>query len=108
MNTRTNASTQSSTRLFLDHGVDEAACERFRIEERGVTFDSPWEFPVMAELSICVDFRHPRLGRCRAPVKGVVVGSQRRAGGAYETTVLFCGPADEHMTGGREVMPIAG
>lgn len=82
-------------RLYLDHGVDEAACTKFRVEEHGVTFESPWEFPLMAELSICVDFRHPRKGRCRTPVHGVVVGSARRKDGRFETTVLFFGMAED-------------
>jgi hypothetical protein len=92
MNSRTEV---ISTRLFLDHGADEAHCEQFRLEERGITFASPWEFPLMAELSICLDFKHPRLGRRRTPVQGVVVGSQRKGTGSFETTVLFCGLLDE-------------
>jgi hypothetical protein len=90
MNSRTHAPVPPLPRLFLDHGADEATCERFRIEEHGVTFESPWQFPLMAELSICLDFRHPRFGRCRTPVEGVVVGS-KRLNANYETTVMFFG-----------------
>ena len=82
-------------RLYLDHGTDEAACTKFRVEEHGVTFDSPWEFPLMAELSICVDFQHPRRGRCRAPAHGVVVDSTRTDNGRFETTVLFFGTTED-------------
>ncbi len=95
MNSRTCHSEESPARLFLDHGADEASCEKFRVEERGVTFDSPWEFPLMAELSVCLEYRHPRLGRCRTPVHGVVVGSQRMTCGRYETTLLFFGVGEE-------------
>jgi hypothetical protein len=84
-------------RLYLDHGIDEASCTSFQLQERGVTFDSPWQFPVMAELSICVDYNHPRIGRCRTPVQGVVVESAKVESGRYETTVLFFGMAEESL-----------
>ena len=41
MNTRFEASAPPVTRLFLDHGADEAVCQRFQIEENGATFVSP-------------------------------------------------------------------
>ena len=86
-------------RLYLDHGIDEASCTSFQMEEHGVTFDSPWQFPVMAELSICVDYNHPRMGRRRTPVQGVVVDSAKVADGRYETTVLFFGMAEASLLG---------
>ena len=67
------------------------------MEEHGVTFDSPWQFPIMAELSICVDYKHPRMGRCRTPVQGVVVDSAKVEDGRYETTVLFFGMAEDSL-----------
>jgi hypothetical protein len=93
--------------MFLDHGVDEASCERLRLKEHGMTFDSPWEFPVMAELSICLDYAHPRLGRRRTPMEGVVVGSRRLRGGAYETSVLFFG-MDESRVPAMEMAEVMG
>jgi hypothetical protein len=97
MNSRTTVSDESLMRMYLDHGVDEATCSMFRLEEHGVTFHSPWEFPLMAEMSICVDFRHPERGRCRTPVCGVVVGSSRTGAGRFETTVLFVGATGNEL-----------
>ena len=96
MNSRPSVSCQSRPQLFLDHGIDESACERFCMEEKGVTFESPWAFPLMAELSICVDYRHPRLGQCRTPIRGVVVGTRKLSRGVVETTVLFDDPEERH------------
>jgi hypothetical protein len=79
----------TSTRLFLDHGVDEARCERLQLESHGATFVSPWEFSLFSELSMRVDFPATRPGCGRAPLAGIVVGSRKVRQGLYETTVLF-------------------
>jgi len=100
MNSRTADSEEPLTRLYLDHGLDEASCDHFRLEENGVTFDSPWEFALMAELSMCVDYRDPRQGRCRTPIRGVVVGSAKLRNGRHETTVLFIGETEEQFQSG--------
>ncbi len=106
MNSRTIAPSHPTTRMYLDHGADESQCENFRIGEKGATFDSPWHFPLLAELSICLDYCHPRLGHCRTPVQGVVVGTHRLPEGTYETTVLFLGPPEDRplMMDGHSVL----
>jgi hypothetical protein len=83
------------TRLCLDHGVDESATECLHVEERGATFESPWRFEPLAELMLCLAWSHPRLGRQRTPVTGVVVDSRRTNCGRYETIVLFPDLPDE-------------
>src|SRR5688572_576311 len=79
----------ASTRLCLDHGADESATECLHVEERGATFESPWRFEPLAELLLCLAWSHPRHGRQRTPVTGVVVDSQKTRQGCYETIVLF-------------------
>lgn len=81
--------TPAATRLCLDHGADESATECLHVEERGATFESPWRFEPLAELLLCLAWRHPRLGFQRTPVSGVVVDSRKITHGRYETIVLF-------------------
>lgn len=78
-----------STRLLLDHGADETSAEHIHIEERGLTFESPWEFPAMSELSICLTWHQPRAGARRTPTVGIVLASRKIGVTRYETTVLF-------------------
>jgi hypothetical protein len=59
------------------------------VEERGATFESPWQFEPLAELMLCLAWRHPRLGQQRTPVTGVVVDSRKNPRGRYDTVVLF-------------------
>jgi hypothetical protein len=79
----------AATRLCLEHGTDESATDCLRVEERGVTFESPWQFEPLAELMLCLAWRHPRRGAQRTPVSGVVVDSRKVDRGRYETVVLF-------------------
>jgi hypothetical protein len=91
--------------LFLDHGVDETTCERFCIESHGVTFESPWEFTLLAELCISVDFRDIRRGRRRrTPINGIVVGTRKLSRGVFETVVFFDHTARAHS---REIRSLA-
>ena len=85
----------AATRLCLDHGMDESATDCLHVEERGATFESPWRFEPLAELMLCLAWSHPRFGRQRTPVSGVVVDSRRTTAGKYETIVLFPDLPDE-------------
>ena len=76
-------------RLCLEHGADESATDYLTVEERGATFESPWQFEPLAELVLCLAWRHPRHGFQRTPVNGVVVDSQKTNEGRYQTVVLF-------------------
>ena len=69
--------------------MDESATDCLHVEERGATFESPWRFEPLAELMLCLAGCHPRLGRQRTPLTGVVVDSRRTIDGKYETIVLF-------------------
>src|SRR6476659_9320034 len=79
----------TAARLCLDHGADESATENLRVEERGVTFESPWQFEPLAELLVCLAWRDPGLGLQKTPVTGVVVDSRKITHGKYETVILF-------------------
>ena len=93
---------QRETRLLLDHGADETTCQQFHLGERGVTFESPWRFTPMAEMIVCLAWKHPRLGRQRTPVNGIVLSSRRLGRAKYETTVLFLDLPDDDRTSVRE------
>lgn len=76
-------------RLCLENGLDESSTDRMQFEERGATFESPWEFQLAAELMMCLAWSHPRFGPQRTPVTGVVVQSTKVCDGRYETVVFF-------------------
>jgi hypothetical protein len=80
---------RTTTRLCLEHGTDETSTDSVRVEERGVTFESPWQFEPLAELLLCLAWQHPRLGSQRTPISGIVVDSRRTDDGRFETVVLF-------------------
>ena len=80
---------QAAPRLCLEHGIDEADTDCLHVEERGATFESPWHFEPLAELMLCLAWSHPRLGKRRTPLTGVVVDSRKLTDGWYETIVLF-------------------
>lgn len=92
----------TATRLCLDHGADESATETLRVEERGVTFESPWHFEPLAELLLCLAWRDPRLGFQKTPISGVVVDSRKVNGGRYETVVMFSDLPPDQRAGIRE------
>ena len=73
------------------------------VEDRGVTFESPWEFKPMAELVLCLTWSHPRLGAQRLPMTGVVVASENLGVRRYETTVLFLDSPADQMEQAREL-----
>ena len=93
---------RAATRLCLEHGADETSTDSVRMEERGVTFESPWQFEPLAELLLCVAWQHPRLGNQRTPINGIVVDSRRTNGGTYETVVLFPDLPEDHKLFVRE------
>ena len=56
----------------------------------------------MAEMLICLAWEHPRLGRQRTPVNGIVLSSRRLGRAKYETTILFLDLPDDDRTSVRE------
>jgi hypothetical protein len=91
-----------STRLCLEHGADESATQHLHVEERGATFESPWQFEPLAELDLCLAWQHPRLGNQRTPLSGVVLDSKRVTDGMFETVVLFPELQESQRAGVRE------
>jgi hypothetical protein len=93
---------RAATRLCLEHGADETSTDSVRVEERGATFESPWQFEPLAELLLCLAWQHPRLGNQRTPINGIVVDSRRITNGRYETVVLFPELPEAHKLRVRE------
>jgi hypothetical protein len=93
--------------LFLEHGADETPTSHLHIQETGVTFESPWEFPMLAELNICVAWHRPRHGRQRTPVEGTVISSRRLGARLFETTVFFAELPEEYRVEMRELAELA-
>lgn len=102
MHSRIPQTKQCATRLLLDHGADETTCQQLRLGEHGATFESPWRFTPMAEMLICLAWEHPRLGRQRTPVNGIIVESRRCGPAKYRTTVLFLDLPEDGRASVRE------
>lgn len=77
------------------------------MEDRGVTFESSWQFPPMAELTVCFAWSHHRLGLRRTPVQGVVLESHQIERTRYRTTVLFLDLPRKQKEGVREFARLA-
>ena len=90
--------------LYLDYGADAQACdEAIEVSERGMRFQSRWKFEIGTQMAIACVHEHPRLGRQRVTVEGIVVWCQ--PGGSdhcYETTLLFPELPDELRQSLRE------
>ncbi len=83
--------------FYLDYGVDAecGAGGSVEISERGMRFESRWQFSIGTQLSIALQHVHPRLGPSRVTVEGIVVWCERTAGKRYESTLLFLELPDE-------------
>ena len=100
-----DASTDSpAPSIYLDYGVDAKSCSNGTLElsERGIRFESQWQFEVGTHLSIALSQMHPRLGLCRMSVEGIVVWCEPRGEKCYENTILFLELPDELRTRLRE------
>lgn len=77
--------------LFLDYGADAEICEAGALEvsERGMRFQSRWQFSIGTQLSVVLQHLDPRLGPRRMMIEGIVVWCEARAGKRYESTLLF-------------------
>ncbi len=102
MRSRIRHSTHRAVRLLLEHGADETTCRQLHLGERGATFESPWHFTPMAEMTVCLACEHPRLGCRHTPVTGIVVSSRRLGPAKYETTVLFLDLPEDDRASVRE------
>lgn len=90
--------------LFLDYGADAEDCGHgaLHISERGMRFESRWQFSIGTQIAISLQHLHPRLGQSRMTVEGIVVWCDPRAGKRYESTLLFLELPDELKPSLRE------
>ncbi|HEY3897338.1 MAG TPA: PilZ domain-containing protein [Chthoniobacter sp.] len=90
--------------LFLDYGVDAQRCGLGDIEvsERGMRFSSRWQFSIGTQLSVLLVHIHPRLGRCRVTIEGIVVWCEPKPDKGHESTLLFLELPDELKPSLRE------
>lgn len=90
--------------LYLDYGADAQECQLGDIDlsERGMRFTSRWQFSIGTQLSVLLVQMHPRLGRCRMTLEGIVVWCEPKAGKGHESTLLFLELPDELKPSLRE------
>jgi PilZ domain len=90
--------------LYLDYGADAQFCGSgdLEISERGMRFQSRWHFDIGTQLAVALTHTHPRLGRRRVALEGIVVWCERHAGKGYESTLLFLELPDELRPSLRE------
>lgn len=90
--------------LFLDYGADAENCGQgaLEISERGMRFESRWQFSIGTQLSVSLQRLHPRLGQNRVTIEGIVVWCEPRDGKRYESTLLFLELPDELKQSLRE------
>ncbi len=81
-----------SPSIYLDYGADEHDCtnQGFEICERGMRFNSHWQFSLGTQL--CGEFRLPRIAdgeTRRVATEGIIVDCEKVACKCYTTTLLF-------------------
>ena len=96
--------------LYLDYGADadggrEAAVE---ICERGMKFQSPWQFSIGTQLSVALQHLDPQSGPTRMTIEGIVVWCVPTEGKRYESTLLFLELPDEQRDRLREFSHLVG
>lgn len=71
------------------------------VSERGMSFQSRWQFTIGTELAVSCAW--PGAGRqsTRLSLQGVVVGCAPHPAGGYDTTLLFLEVPDEARAGLR-------
>lgn len=90
--------------LYLDYGADAQFCDdgELEISERGMRFQSRWQFEIGTQLAVGLTQKHPRLGLRRVALEGIVVWCERQGGSGYESTLLFLELPDELRPSLRE------
>jgi hypothetical protein len=83
--------------FYLDYGADAESGPgtSLEISERGMRFESRWQFSIGTQLSIALQHMHPRLGLTRVTLEGIVVWCQPTTGKRFENTLLFLELPDE-------------
>jgi hypothetical protein len=94
--------------ISLDYGADETSGgAEFTISERGMRFESRWQFSIGTQLSVSCAWKHPRLGQRRMTIEGIVVWCEPGSESGYETTLLFLELPDELKVSLREFSRLA-
>lgn len=96
--------------FILDYGAD-AECGGggpVEISERGMRFQSRWQFSIGTQLSIALHHLHPRLGLSRVSLEGIVVWCESKGEKRFESTLLFLELPDELRPCLREFSHLVG
>ncbi len=90
--------------LFLDYGADAQTCDTadLDVSERGMRFNSRWQFSIGTQLSVLLVHMDTQRGLCRTAIDGLVVWCEPKPGKGYESTLLFLELPDELKPSLRE------
>lgn len=96
--------------FFLDYGVDaeRGECGSVDISERGMRFQCRWQFSIGTQLSVALQYLHPRLGLSRVTLEGTIVWCEPTTGKRFESTLLFLELPDELRPCLREFSHLVG
>ena len=77
--------------LVLDYGTDEIGCEdtSFEVSQRGMSFQSQWEFPIGTRLSVALTFPDDGGEQHRLSCEGVVVSCESTKPHCFHAILLF-------------------
>ena len=80
-----------SPSIYLDYGADEHDCtnEGFEICERGMRFNTRWQFSLGAQLAVSFAYQDCRGDTHRITTEGIIVDCEQVACKCYTTTLLF-------------------
>ncbi|HEX8295395.1 MAG TPA: PilZ domain-containing protein [Chthoniobacteraceae bacterium] len=83
--------------LYLDYGADAdiGGHNALEISDRGMRFESRWQFSIGTRLSVALQYLDSRLGQTRVTVEGIVVWCEPRPDKRHESTLLFLELPDE-------------
>ena len=94
--------------LYLDFGLDaDCGPAAVDISERGMRFESRWQFSIGTQLSVVLHHMHPRLGLARVTLEGIVVWCETTPDQRFESTLLFLELPDELRPSLREFSHLA-
>jgi len=80
-----------STSIYLDYGADEHDCtdQGFEICERGMRFNSRWQFSLGTQLAVAFSFQDGEGKTQRVTTEGIIVDCEQIACKCHLSTLLF-------------------
>lgn len=86
-----SSQTSSTAAVYLDFGADVSECEEgaFRVCERGMCFQSRWQFEPGTQLAIVLSFNKPDGSKERLDAEATVASCQRAGPRCYDVVALF-------------------